>query len=169
MGLLRVLRESRDPKFIPIFIDFSFMAAEAKTALQDFGEPAVPALLGAIRGTDNSMNRRHGSTSTLAMIMRRSKAGLAPPLSDDHLQEILMLARELFAGGFDTGGVGGTAQLALASGQPELRRQLEELATDRTAWIRRGVTADWEIDFFRRIVAYLLKTPVFGEGPPACC
>ena len=74
-----------------------------------------------------------------------------------------MLARELFAGGFDAGGLGGTAQLVLATGDPELRRQLEELATDRTAWPPRGRRADWEIDLAQRLIAYLLKAHDSGD------
>lgn len=168
MGLLRVLKESQDPRFIPIFVDFSLMAAEASTALVDFGEPAVPALLGAIWDTDDSLSRRVSSTAVLATILCRSTRGLAPPLSADHRREIWALARELLGSRFNPGNIGGIASLALATGQPELRRQLEELATDRTAWVRRGVTTDWSIDFFQRIVAYELKTHDSGDDLQAC-
>jgi len=157
MGLLRVLRESRDPRFIPIFVDFSFMFAEASTALVDFGELAVPQLVGAVRGTEDALSRRGGATSVLAEILRRSMNGAAPPLPEESRQESVALARELLGAGFPPGYVGGIARLALATQESDLRAELKELATNRAAWIRRNVTEDQLIEPGQRIVTYLLK------------
>jgi len=152
--------ESRDPRLVPLFIGYSFMVSYARTALVEFGERAVTDLIRTINDPEDPLSRRGGAIGSLGGIVRRSRLGMAPPLSDDLRAAVSVVAHELLGHRFIPGYTGSITQLALATGDVELRKDLVELAVDPAAWARRGVTDERLVTPGRRIISRLLdRTP----------
>lgn len=156
-ALVRTLAESGDPRLIPLLIDYSFIVSYAKTALVKFGEATVPSLLSTVRSTEDPLSRRGGAISVLGTLLGRSNQGLAPPLSKQSRQQISALSHELLGARFTPGYTAGIAQLALATREADLRKEVEDLAANRNAWVLRGVTNDRLVEPGQRIIKYLLK------------
>lgn len=155
-GLVRLLGESGDRRLIPLLVEYSFMTSYATRALVDFGELAVPELLRVVDETEDPLSRRGGAIGVLAEIARRSRVGLSVELSEVSQERIAALAEGLVGSRFAPGYVGSIARLVIATGRADLRKELEVLAGDRSAWMRRGITEESLILLGQRIINYEL-------------
>jgi len=138
-GLVRALGELHDPTAIPTLIDYSGSTRYARDALIEFGDVAVPALIATVRAGRDDVGQVGGAISILGRLLEANGAG-ATGLADDHRRALVELAEELLGPKFTANGYDWViARLALATGRADLRAQVEELATSREAWIRRGI------------------------------
>ncbi len=137
MGLLKALGESRDPATIPYLLEFASSGTLANNGLARFGSLAISALLPAARAPQDGSDGRSGAIGALA-VMLEGMPGMVAPLTDADRKDISALAEELLGPRFWAGNGVAIAHLALGTGRPDLRAQLEELADSRDAWIRRS-------------------------------
>jgi hypothetical protein len=161
MALIQLLGATADPAVIPILVDYSGLVSFARDALVKFGEPAVRPMIVAARGRDE-FGQISGVVMALAEMLRET-ASSRTPLSHTSRQEIAALAEELLGARFRPVHLRATAKLALATGRSDLREQLEQLATDRHAWTRRGTDDPYVIEFGQGVLQGLLKQP--GTAP----
>ena len=138
-GLVRALGESRNPALIPLLIDYAGSGRYAIDALVRFGDLAVPAMLRIGRGTRDDLGQIGGVTMALGYMLRGPVPGAIAPVSDGSRRQIEDFAQELLATKLTFNNVIGVSIIALATGRSDLREELERLATDSDAWVRRGL------------------------------
>ena len=137
-ALVQILGESGDPAHIPVFIDHAGSGSWAANWLVKFGNVAVPAMLQAARRHRDDSNQRMGVCLALARMLKADPV-MSSPLTDESRQQIGVLAAELIEKQLGYGNSFGIAVLALATGRPDLRQQLERLAVDESLWRARGL------------------------------
>lgn len=158
-GLVRALGESRDPIVIPLLIEYSGASKYAIDGVARFGDLAVPAMLRTAKGNKNDLNQKGGVASALAALLRGPVSGAIAPLSDTSHREITAFAEELLAADAqrESDEIVNLASVALATGRPDLRVEVERLATDRAAWMRHGVVSSFSIELGQRVLQAQLK------------
>ncbi len=164
-GLIGALAQWRNPKLIPLLIEYSSGYSYAWEGLYRFGDIAVPALINAIVGADDS-GVVASSTVILGRILREPAGGQITPLTAAHHQQIVALAEELLGPRFTLGNIVGITDLALATGRADLRQDLERLAVDSLAWSERGVSEAASIELGQRILKGQLKRFQTGATQP---
>jgi hypothetical protein len=161
-GLVQALAQSSDPSVIPVLIQYSTASMHATNRLATFGERALPLLLRAAMGTENDLNQKGGAASALAEMLRRPASDLIAPLSGDSRRHIATFAEQLLVQGspLKSDEIVNLADVALATGRPDLRQEVERLATDAQAWKQHGVTTPFSIDLGQRVIQSILKKSV---------
>jgi hypothetical protein len=158
-GLVRALGESKDPTIIPTLIAYAGFVSYASDALVTFGDVAVPAMILTVQGSEDDLSQREGVTVALGDILGASGSSTIH-LSDVNRQRMIVLADELLKEKFTPNNIVGITVLALATGRPDFREQLEELAKSRESWNRRGVVDSFMIQLGQSIIqAELRKSP----------
>lgn len=115
----------RDPRAIPFLVEVLNHGAVATNALADLGTAAFPAVLTAVKdpaGIDMDVS---GGVTTLRFMVEDGS------LNARQLEQVREVARERLSGTQNLFVVKAAVQLAIALGDPELRRIVERIAADR--------------------------------------
>jgi hypothetical protein len=150
------IAESRDPVMILVLLKFVGIDGEARGALARFGEPAIPGLLKILADGTSGDTAKDGVRWTLALMLDASMRGESS-LSDQGLRQILEVAEQELYQHLTFGNVIDVAVLALTTGRPDLRAELERLATETEPWIRRGLNDPSEIKDGQRMIRVQLQ------------
>ena len=132
----------RDPRAIPFLVEVLTHGTFAANALADLGAAAVPAVMAAVKNPEGFGMNVSGGVTTLRFMVEDGS------LNGPQLEQVREVARERLSGSQDFFIVKAAVRLALALGDPELRRTVERLAADRGA-------------------AEALVSPYMGTGTPA--
>ncbi len=147
------IAESRDPAMIQVLLEFVGISGPATAALGRFGALAIPGLIQIINDGRSRFTDKDGARSALADMLGQGNASI----SDQNRRQILEVAeRELYQH-LTFGNVIDVAVLALATGRPDLRAELERLAGDTQPWIRRGLSDRDQIKQCQRSIQVQLQ------------
>lgn len=117
----------RDPQAIPFLVHVLPSGSGASNALADLGAAAFPAVLETVSNPDEISYRvQEGLTALRFMIEDRS-------LGPREMALVREVVRDRLSEAQFVGVVRSALRLAVELGDPELRRTVEKLATDRTA------------------------------------
>lgn len=139
LRLSRVVAELRDPQAIPALTGALGTGSPVTRALVAFGEQAVPALLGAV-GSPETM---HYVVENALIALRFMAEGEGPhPLSPGTLDDVRRVVKQRLAE--RQSGIGTTLRwaidLAVVLDDPDLRRIVQAIASDRNELVARGRT-----------------------------
>lgn len=157
-GLVQALGESRSKKFLPVIIEFAGFGKMGRDAVVNFGEVAIPALLEAANGSENDLHQKSGAMLALAELCRDTKVDAARALSNDNRGRCQEGARALFKSRLGYGDLIAASILALATELPDLKLEVERLATSLEAWNDRGLTDSEAIRLDQNVLQMQLKT-----------
>lgn len=158
--LTNVVVELRDPRTIPaLTILLGTGSTKIPMALAAFGEEAAPAVLSVIKSSQSAYTQvNHGLIALRCMIENLD----IHPLSNNTIEEIRLIAEIHLTdyylnspGPLAESGVGlnRAIDLAIKLDDPELRKIVEELASDKNAIAVRGVKDDRFIENTRKHAA----------------
>ena len=115
----------RDPRAIPLMIEALKYGGGVFDALADLGTAAFPAVLAAVNDLDGHPYRVSGGVTVLRFMVEDGS------FNGRQLEQVRDAARERLSGTQDPFILRSAVRLALALGDPELRRTVERIATDR--------------------------------------
>ena len=115
----------RDPRAIPLIIE-GLKYGGGMDALADLGAAALPAVLAAVSGPGGHPHRVGNGVTVLRFMVEDGS------LNARQVEQVRAVARERLTGPQDSFIVAAAVRLALALEDPELRRTVERIATDRT-------------------------------------
>ena len=115
----------RDTRAIPFLVEVLNHGAVATNALADLGTAAFPAVLAAVKDPEGFEMDVSGGVTTLRFMVEDSS------LNARQLEQVREVARERLSGTQNFFVVKAAVQLAVALGDPELRRLVERIAADR--------------------------------------
>ena len=127
--------ELRDVRAIPFLVET--LIGGGANALADFGAPAFPAVLAAVSDPGGHPHRVGNGLTVLRFMVEDGS------LDARQVEQVREVARERLIGPQDPFIVADAVRLALALGDPELRRTVERIATDRAA-AEALVSAYWD-------------------------
>lgn len=141
-NLITTLGQSRDPSIIPTLIRVAPSGALASGALVRFGELGVPALIESAMSSRSGPwgDESSGAMLTLARMLEQSSADSSRALRNAAKIRITDTARTVLHSKLTWVNQIAIVGLALATGDADLRSEVEVLATDPSEWRRRGVT-----------------------------
>ncbi|MGH7612990.1 MAG: hypothetical protein ACREMW_02970 [Gemmatimonadales bacterium] len=146
----RVVAELRDPWAIPALVGALGTGSPVTRALVAFGEEAVPALLGAVRSPEST----HYVVEEALVAFRFLVEGAGPhPLSAGTLNEIRRATKQRLTGKQYFTTLWDAIDLAIALKDPDLRRIVKSLASDRDAVVARGIEDPETIEETQRLAA----------------
>ncbi|MBA4158259.1 MAG: hypothetical protein H0X65_12385 [Gemmatimonadetes bacterium] len=134
--LALVVAELRDPRAIPALAGAVHTSPPAAKALAAFGEPAAAAVLEVANSRGQTAVVNSGLITLRLMIEGAGKR----PLSPGTRQEIRQVAQRHMSAEYSVTTLWRSIDLAVVLDDPEIRRMVELLATDRNEVIARGVT-----------------------------
>jgi len=154
LDLISAVSQSTDPAAIPTLIRVARGHAGAFSALVNFGDVAVPALI------ESALSSRSGPWVTENS---GSMGVLAEMLAGEHItavsrERITDTARTLLHNKFTWVTKIPVAQLALATGDPVLRDEITRMVNDSSELMRRGIPAE-RIRWVPNILGYSLAEP----------
>lgn len=117
----------RDPRAVPLMIEALKYGGGVYDALADLGAAAFPATLAAVSDPGGHPYRVAGGLTVLRFMVEDGS------LNARRLEQVREAARERLSGIQDAFLIDDAVRLALVLRDPELRRIVETLATDRTA------------------------------------
>lgn len=148
--LSAVVAELRDPAAIPALVGVLGTGSTVTNALVAFGEEAIPAILAAVRSQETTHHVVDGALIALRFMVE----GAGPhPLSAATLNEIRSAAKQRLTGKQVFTTVWRAIDLAVALKDPDLRRIVKSLATDRKEVIARGIEDSETIEETQRRAA----------------
>jgi len=134
LSLIEAVSQWRDPRALKPLILAAASGNTANLAIVGFGEVAVPLLIDAAR--NGHFSETGGVLYTLQLLLE-GRPGNIPPgpipptaLSRASKEQIVIVAREMLRPGRFWTRVTSAARLALATGNDELRQEVELLAHD---------------------------------------
>ncbi|MGH7612979.1 MAG: hypothetical protein ACREMW_02915 [Gemmatimonadales bacterium] len=146
----RVVAELRDPRAIPALMGALGTGAPVTRALVAFGEEAVPALLAAVRSRETMDDVVDEALLTLRFMVE----GAGPhSLSAGTLNDIRRAAKQRLSGKQYFSTLWWAIDLAIALKDPDLRRIVQSLASDRDAVVARGIEDSETIEETQRLAA----------------
>lgn len=125
---MHAVAQLREPRAIPFLVEVLRNGPAAANALADLGAAAFPAVLEAAANPSESDRSRVWNGLTALRFMLEDGS-----LGTREVAQVREVARDRLSGTQDNGVVLGAMRLALVLGDPELRRIVERLATDRAA------------------------------------
>jgi hypothetical protein len=155
-GLAQLVAGFRDPRAIPALVGALSDSPPAGDALAEFGERAVPAVLGVV--LENTIDASVAAALTCLRFMVEGVGG--QPLTDvtrDRIREITKEKLTTRQKSFIT--VWRAVDLAVALEDPELRGIVQSLASDRSALRALGVRDTYIEDTQRRATERLAGVP----------
>jgi hypothetical protein len=149
-GLAFVLSAFRDPRAIPGLAGALGSSPAAAAALADFGDPAAPAVLSVLETTTST-----SVADDALMTLRFMAEGVGrQPLTDGTRDRIRRAAkRRLTERQESITTIWWAIDLAVALKDPELRRMVQSLASDRSAVVRLRNTDRDLVDRTQRVAA----------------
>ncbi|MGH7612977.1 MAG: hypothetical protein ACREMW_02905, partial [Gemmatimonadales bacterium] len=145
-----VVAELRDPGAIPALVGALGTGPPVTRALVAFGEQAVPALLVAVRSPETTLY----VVDDALLAFRFMVEGAGPhPLSAGTLNEIRRAAKQRLTGKQHFSTLWWAIDLAIALKDPDLRRIVQSLASDRDAVVSRGIEDPETIEETQRLAA----------------
>ncbi|MXW56689.1 MAG: hypothetical protein F4X22_12130 [Gemmatimonadales bacterium] len=127
----------RDPQAIPLMIEALKNGGGVYDGLADLGAAAFPAVLAAVNDPGGHPYRVSGGLTVLRFMIEDGS------LNAPGLEQVREATRERLSGTQGLLVVNAAVRLALALGDPELRRTVERLATDR-AFVAALVPPYWD-------------------------
>ena len=122
---LHAVQRLLDPRAIPFMIEALGTGTGTPNALADLGAAVFPAVLAAVRDPEGFPLDIRGGMMALRFMVEDGS------LSGRQLEQVREVARERLSGTQDFVIVQTAVRLALALGDPELRRIVERIAHDR--------------------------------------
>jgi hypothetical protein len=145
-----VVAELQDPAAIPALVGVLGTGSPVTNALVAFGEEAVPAILAAVRSPETT----HYVVDGALIALRFMVEGAGPhPRSASTLNEIRSAAKQRLIGKQYFTTVWSAIDLAVALKDPDLRRIVDSLASDRNAVVARGIEGAETIEETQRRAA----------------
>ena len=117
----------RDPRAIPFMIVALGTGAAMPNALADLAPAAFPAVLEVVENPEGYFGQVSGGLTALRFMVEDGS------LNERQLERVREIARERLSGTQDYIVASTAVRLAVVLGDPQLRRIVETLATDRTA------------------------------------
>ncbi|WP_419167647.1 hypothetical protein [Candidatus Palauibacter sp.] len=127
----------RDPRTIPLMTEALKYGSGGSNALANLGAVAFPAVLAAVRDPGGHPYQVSGGVTALRFMIEDGW------LNAPRLEQVREVTRERLSGSQDHFIVNAAVRLALALGDPELRRTVERIATDR-AFVAALIPAYWD-------------------------
>lgn len=115
----------QDPRAIPLMIEALKYGGGVFDGLADLGAVAFPAVLSAVNDPGGHPYRVSGGVTVLRFMVEDGS------LNPRQLRQVRQVARERLSGSQHFLVADAAVRLALALGDPELRRTVERIATDR--------------------------------------
>jgi len=145
-----VVAELRDPRAIPALTSALGTGSPVTRALVDFGEQAVPSLLAAVK----SPATIHYVVEDALLVLRLMVEGAGPhPLSTATLNEIRGAAKQRLTGKQYFTTLWDAIDLGMALDDPDLKRIVQSLASDRGEVVARGIDDPDTIGETQRLAA----------------
>ena len=127
--------ELRDVRAVPFLVET--LIGGGANALADFGAPAFPAVLAAVSDPGGHRSRVGNGLTVLRFMVEDGS------LNARQVEQVREVARERLNGSSHSFIVTAAVRLALALGDPELRRTVERIAADR-ATAEALISAYWD-------------------------
>ena len=140
--LIQALGQSRDTSMIPTLIKVAPSGTIAAAGLARFGDVAVPALIESAMSSRSGpwVSESSGAMVTLARMLEQPAPDAVQPLSGAKRLRITDTARTLLHTKLTWANQIPIIALVLATKDVALRAEVEALASDASAWRRRGLT-----------------------------
>lgn len=132
----RFVADLRDPRAIPALAEATYGWVTVMRSLAAFGEQAAPAVLRIVTSPDSHYELQEHGLITLRFMIERADVN---PLSPATVEQIRLAAEQHLTGKPYFTTLWHAMDLAFALRDPNLRRIIESLASNRNAIIARGV------------------------------